>query len=92
MIKTTTENDKINYTTETSEMYARTSYLTTQAKEILKQHEEEIEKKENELNIIKNDYEKEVMTLKDKINSLNKISSMQREALGGDLNKMLFYL
>ena len=84
-IKSSAEKEKNNFTAETAEMYARTSLLTSQVTDLTQQQKAEIEAKEKEIEMLKTNNEKEMKVLKDKITSGANVSSMQREALRGEL-------
>ena len=84
-IKSSAEKEKNNFTAETAEMYARTSLLTSQVTDLTQQQKAEMEAKEKEIEMLKTNNEKEMKVLKDKITSGANVSSMQREALRGEL-------
>ena len=85
-MKLLVEKEKNVLVAESAEMYARTSLLTSQVTDLTEKHRIELETKEKEIELLKNNNEKEMKILKDKISSGANVSTMQREALRGELD------
>ena len=90
-MKLLAEKEKNVLIAESSEMYARTSLLTSQVTDLTEQHRRELETKEKEIELLKNNNEKELKIFKDKISSGVNVSTMQREALRGELDFVFLF-
>ena len=90
-MKLLAEKEKNVLIAESSEMYARTSLLTSQVTDLTEQHRRELETKEKEIELLKNNNEKELKIFRDKISSGVNVSTMQREALRGELDFVFLF-
>ena len=90
-MKLIAEKEKNVLIAESSEMYARTSLLTSQVTDLTEQHRRELETKEKEIELLKNNNEKEMKIFKDKSSSGINVSTMQREALRGELDFVFLF-